>query len=145
MPTIEKVLHDFPNRKFLIDNKSENNLEVAKGLAYMIQDIKHQVMFTFDLAADLKESEIMVNCLHPASLMDTKMVFDTDYFGSPMSTVDEGTAAVEYLAASTDLDGVSGEYFDGRQRSRANPQAYDKHAQRQLRMLSEQLTHLRDL
>jgi len=93
----------------------------------------------------LKESGIMVNCLHPASLMDTKMVVDTDYFGSPMSTVDEGAQAVAYLAASSDLDGVTGEYFDGKQRSRANSQAYDKQALRQLRMLSEQLTHLRDL
>jgi hypothetical protein len=86
----------------------------------------------------------MVNCLHPASLMDTKMVFDTDYFGSPMSTVEEGAQAVEYLATSADLDGVTGEYFDGKQRSRANSQAYDKETRRQLQILSEQLTHLRD-
>jgi NAD(P)-dependent dehydrogenase (short-subunit alcohol dehydrogenase family) len=115
------------------------------GLRAYMQSKLAQVMFTFDLAADLKESGIMVNCLHPASLMDTKMVFDTDYFGSPMSTVDEGAQAVAYLAASSDLDGVTGDYFDGKQRSRANSQAYDKQARRQLRILSEQLTHLRDL
>ena len=33
MPTLEGVLRVFPNRKFLIDNKSGNNLEVAKRLA----------------------------------------------------------------------------------------------------------------
>jgi len=97
-------------------------------------------MFTFDLAVDLKESGITVNCLHPASLMDTKMVFETDYFGGPMTTVDEGAQAVAYLAASSDLDEVTGEYFDGKQRSRANSQAYDPKARRQLRMLSEHLT-----
>jgi NAD(P)-dependent dehydrogenase (short-subunit alcohol dehydrogenase family) len=114
------------------------------GLRAYRQSKLAQVMFTFDLAADLKESGITVNCLHPASLMPTKMVLETDYFGSPMSAVDEGAGAVEYLAASPDLDGVTGEYFDGKQQSRANPQAYDKQARRRLRMLSEQLTHLRD-
>ncbi len=33
MPTLEEVLRDFPGRKFLIDNKSGNNLEVADMLA----------------------------------------------------------------------------------------------------------------
>ena len=32
MPTLEEILRDFPNRKFLIDNKSGNNLGVAKML-----------------------------------------------------------------------------------------------------------------
>jgi len=110
------------------------------GLRAYMQSKLAQVMFTFDLAVDLKESGITVNCLHPASLMDTKMVFETDYFGGPMTTVDEGAQAVAYLAASSDLDEVTGEYFDGKQRSRANSQAYDPKARRQLRMLSEHLT-----
>jgi len=41
------------------------------------------VMFTFDLAEDLRESGITVNCLHPASHMNTRMVLEIDYF-SPM-------------------------------------------------------------
>jgi NAD(P)-dependent dehydrogenase (short-subunit alcohol dehydrogenase family) len=98
------------------------------------------VMFTFDLAEELRESGITVNSLHPASLMPTRMVLETDYFGSPMSTIEEGAQAVEQLAASPDVEGVSGEYFDGKQRGRANPQAYDKEARRRLKMLSHQLT-----
>jgi NAD(P)-dependent dehydrogenase (short-subunit alcohol dehydrogenase family) len=98
------------------------------------------VMFTFDLAEELGESGITVNSLHPASLMPTKMVLETDYFGSPLSTIDQGAQAVEQLAASTDLEGVSGEYFDGEQRGRANSQAYDKEARLLLKMLSNQLT-----
>ncbi|MEJ2658208.1 MAG: SDR family NAD(P)-dependent oxidoreductase [Desulfobacterales bacterium] len=101
------------------------------------------VMFTFDLAEELKESGITANSLHPASLMPTRMVLETDYFGSPMSTIEEGAQAVEQLAASPDLDGVSGEYFDGKQRGRANSQAYDREARRRLQMLSNQLTGLK--
>jgi NAD(P)-dependent dehydrogenase (short-subunit alcohol dehydrogenase family) len=101
------------------------------------------VMFTIDLAEELKESSVTVNSLHPASLMPTRMVLETDYFGSPMSTMEEGAQAVEQLAVSPDVEGVSGEYFDGKQRGRANPQAYDKGARQRLKMLSDQLVGIK--
>ena len=47
-----------------------------------------QVMFTFELAERLRGSGVTVNALHPASLMDTRMVRET--FGRSMSTVEEG-------------------------------------------------------
>jgi NAD(P)-dependent dehydrogenase (short-subunit alcohol dehydrogenase family) len=99
-----------------------------------------QVMFTFDLAETLKEDQITVNCLHPASLMNTKMVYES--FGYTLSTVEDGVKALMYLAASPDLDDVTGKYFDQQREARANAQAYDSAARRQLRQLSEQLTGL---
>src|SRR5215211_7305373 len=80
-----------------------------------------QVMSTFDLAEALEGSGVTVNSLHPATLMDTKMV--RECFGRSMSTVQQGADAVVYLATSSDLDSVTGEYFDGKQRARANAQA----------------------
>jgi NAD(P)-dependent dehydrogenase (short-subunit alcohol dehydrogenase family) len=114
------------------------------GLRAYRQSKLAQVMFTFDLAEELSESGITVNSLHPASLMNTKMVLETDYFGGPMSTVEEGAHAVEYLATSPELDAVTGEYFNGEHRARANAQAYDKEARRRLRMLSQELTRLKE-
>lgn len=99
-----------------------------------------QVMFTFDLAETLKEEQITVNCLHPASLMNTKMVYES--FGYTLSTIEDGVNALMYLATSPDLDGVTGKYFDQQQEARANAQAYDLAARHQLRQLSEQLTGL---
>ncbi len=101
-----------------------------------------QILFTFDLAGELKESGIAVNCVHPASLMNTNMVLRSHYFRSPLSTVEEGAEAVEYLALSPELEGVTGEYFSGKQRSRANAQAYDATARMRLRALSEKLAGL---
>ncbi len=109
------------------------------GLRAYRQSKLAQVMATFDLAEDLKGSGVTVNCLHPASLMNTAMVIKSDYFGGSMTTVQEGAAAVEYLAMSPELDDVTGEYFNGKRRARANAQAYDEEARRQLRVLSEQL------
>jgi NAD(P)-dependent dehydrogenase (short-subunit alcohol dehydrogenase family) len=114
------------------------------GLRAYRQSKLAQVMFTFDLAEELSESGITVNSLHPASLMNTKMVLETNYFGGPMSSVEEGAYAVEYLATSPELDAVTGEYFDGEHRARANAQAYDKEARRRLRMLSQELTRLKE-
>jgi NAD(P)-dependent dehydrogenase (short-subunit alcohol dehydrogenase family) len=96
-----------------------------------------QIMFTFELAERLSGTGVSVNALHPASLMDTKMVQET--FGYTMSTVEEGTEAVVRLAASPELEGVTGRYFDGRREARADGQAYDKEARQRLWELSEEL------
>jgi NAD(P)-dependent dehydrogenase (short-subunit alcohol dehydrogenase family) len=96
-----------------------------------------QIMFTFELAERLSGAGVSVNALHPASLMDTKMVLDT--FGYTMSTVEEGTEAVVRLAVSPELEGVTGRYFDGTREARADGQAYDKEAKQRLWELSEEL------
>lgn len=93
------------------------------------------VMFTFDLARELEGSAVTVNALHPASLMDTKMV--REWFGRPRTSVEEGARAVERLVISEQLKGVTGKYFDGVQRARASAQAYDEEARRRLRELTE--------
>ena len=96
-----------------------------------------QIMFTFELAERLSDTGVSVNALHPASLMDTKMVQDT--FGYTMSTVEEGTEAVVRLAVSPEVEGVTGRYFDGTREARADGQAYDKEARQRLWELSEEL------
>jgi NAD(P)-dependent dehydrogenase (short-subunit alcohol dehydrogenase family) len=99
------------------------------------------VMFTFDLAGELEGTGVIANSLHPASLMDTKMVFET--FGSASSSVREGTDATVRLAISPELRRVTGRYFDGQREARAYEQAYDPEARERLRRLSEELTGLR--
>jgi NAD(P)-dependent dehydrogenase (short-subunit alcohol dehydrogenase family) len=96
-----------------------------------------QVMFTFQLAERFSGTGVTANALHPASLMDTKMVHDT--FGYTMSTVEEGAEAVVRLAVSQQVEGVTGRYFDGTREARANRQAYDAEARRRLWALSEEL------
>ena len=96
-----------------------------------------QVAFTFELAERISDTGVTVNALHPASLMDTKMVRDT--FGYTMSTVEEGAEAVVRLAASQQVEGVTGRYFDGTREARANRQAYDPQARKRLWALSEEL------
>jgi NAD(P)-dependent dehydrogenase (short-subunit alcohol dehydrogenase family) len=95
-----------------------------------------QIMFTIDLAEELKADGVTVNCLHPASLMDTKMVLE--WFGHTMSTVKDGVDSLMNLATSTALEGVTGKYFDQKKESRAHAQAYDPAARARLRRASEE-------
>ena len=99
-----------------------------------------QIMFTLELAEKLGGSGVTVNALHPATLMDTKMVRDS--FGTVMSSVDEGKEATLRLVSSPDLDGVTGRYYDGQRESTADQQAYDADARRRLWELSEALCGL---
>jgi NAD(P)-dependent dehydrogenase (short-subunit alcohol dehydrogenase family) len=93
------------------------------------------VMFTFDLAERLSgDGEVTVNALHPASLMNTKMVYES--FGYTMSTIEDGVEATLRVAIDPELDGVSGRYFERLQESEAHEQAYDEVARRRLRRLS---------
>jgi hypothetical protein len=98
-------------------------------------------MFTFDLARELDPATVIANCLHPATYMATTMVWQSGV--TPLSTVEEGAEAILNLAASEELNGRSGEFFNGPLPSRANPQAYDEGARERLRVLSLNLTGLR--
>ena len=101
-----------------------------------------QIMFTFDLAEELAGRDISVTSLHPATYMNTTMVRLSGV--QPISTVEEGGAAILQLVRSSELAGKSGLYFDGMRLSRANAQAYDPAARRRLRKLSFALVGLAD-
>jgi NAD(P)-dependent dehydrogenase (short-subunit alcohol dehydrogenase family) len=103
------------------------------GLRAYRQSKLCQIMFTFELAA--RRPDLVVNALHPGSLMDTKMARDT--FGRTLSTVAEG---VEATAALVERDDVTGRYFDGLRESRADAVAYDEAARRRLWDVSAELT-----
>jgi NAD(P)-dependent dehydrogenase (short-subunit alcohol dehydrogenase family) len=99
-----------------------------------------QIMFTIDLADELKGSDVTVNSLHPATYMNTTMVRAGGI--TPISTVEQGGEAILHLADGDDVAGKTGLFFNGMQQARANPQAYDEAARQRLRALSFELTGL---
>ena len=58
------------------------------GVRAYCQSKLAQILFTFDLANELAERDVTVNCLHPATYMDTTMVRLSGV--RPMSTVEQG-------------------------------------------------------
>ena len=99
-----------------------------------------QIMFTIDLADELRGCGVTVNALHPATYMDTSMVRAAGI--TPWSTVEEGAEAILNLATSPALEGHSGLYFNGLREARADSQAYDPEARRRLKAISLELTGL---
>jgi NAD(P)-dependent dehydrogenase (short-subunit alcohol dehydrogenase family) len=109
------------------------------GRAYA-QSKLAQIMFTIDLADELKGSGVTVNSLHPATYMNTTMVREGGI--TPISTVEQGGDAILHLAAGDDVSDKSGRFFNGMREAQANPQAYDADARKRLRTLSVELTGL---
>jgi NAD(P)-dependent dehydrogenase (short-subunit alcohol dehydrogenase family) len=99
-----------------------------------------QIMFTIDLASELKGTGVTVNSLHPATYMNTTMVRQGGI--TPISTVEQGGEAILHLVRGDDVANKSGLFFNGMHEAQANPQAYDEIARKRLRKLSLELAGL---
>lgn len=97
-----------------------------------------QILYTFDLAEELKDRGVTVNALHPATLMNTTMVREMAY--RPQTSVEEGADAIMQLAVSPMVEGITGKFYNGLNITRPNNQAYDLKARARLKALSEELT-----
>jgi NAD(P)-dependent dehydrogenase (short-subunit alcohol dehydrogenase family) len=99
-----------------------------------------QIMFTFDLADELRDRCVTATCLHPATYMPTKMVIESGI--NPTSSLEDGVRATLRLVVDPQLDGVTGRYFNGLRQAEPHRQAHDPEARRQLRELSDRLCGL---
>lgn len=145
LPTLEESA---PARIVNVASRSQRRLDFgnlmledgySSGRAYG-QSKLAQIMFTFELAAELEGTGVTVNALHPATLMDTDLV--TDMGMEPRATVDEGAQAVVHLVDGEDVG--SGAYYDRLSRTRAHDQAYDSAARERLEEVSRRLAGLDD-
>jgi NAD(P)-dependent dehydrogenase (short-subunit alcohol dehydrogenase family) len=99
-----------------------------------------QIMATIDMAAELRDTGVTVNALHPASLMPTRMVRE-GWPGRTLSTLEDGGTATLRLILDEGLATTTGRYFDSTtpEPVEPNPQAGDAEARKRLRELSDRL------
>jgi NAD(P)-dependent dehydrogenase (short-subunit alcohol dehydrogenase family) len=120
-----------------IDFRDVMLTEDYDGMRAYRQSKLAQILFTIDLAAELDLTGVTVNALHPATFMPTKIVA-----GPTASTIAQGVEATMRLITAPAAETGSGRFFNSLQEARANDQAYDPEARRQLRELSAKLTGL---
>jgi NAD(P)-dependent dehydrogenase (short-subunit alcohol dehydrogenase family) len=100
------------------------------GLAYCRSKLA-LAAWTFDLAEEL--DGVAVNCIHPATYMDTAMVREAGI--KPWSTAEEGGDAVLRLATE---DTGTGRFFNGTSEADAHKDAYDTEVRRRLREVTDE-------
>jgi retinol dehydrogenase 14 len=105
------------------------------------------VLFTYELARRLGATGVTANCLHPG-VVATKLM--ADYMNVPLvggaiartfgGSVEKGAETSVYLAASREVEGVTGRYFVGQRETRSSPASYDVTLQQRLWEESARLT-----
>jgi NAD(P)-dependent dehydrogenase (short-subunit alcohol dehydrogenase family) len=118
-----------------------------KGMAHYSLTKLLNIHFTYELARRLEGTGVTANTLSPgftASGLGRNFGpvsrFVMKRFGR---TADKGADTVVYLAASPEVEGVTGAYFNKRNVERTSPESYDAAAAARLWALSEDLTRPR--
>jgi NAD(P)-dependent dehydrogenase (short-subunit alcohol dehydrogenase family) len=100
------------------------------------------ILFTHELARRLEGSGVTANAVHPGVVATGLLA---DYMGMPAgrrsfgSTPERGAEPLVYLAASPEVAGVSGRFFDRCEETRSSAASYDEAAARRLWEESERL------
>lgn len=89
---------------------------------------------TIETASQLKEKDVTVNALHPATYLPTKIV------PNPISKMEVGVNAVCQLAIAEKMENTTGKYYFETREDRALEQAYDSNERKKLMALSFELT-----
>ena len=108
------------------------------------------IMFTYELAERLRGTGVTVNCMHPGSV-NTNMgrserglgILLFRAFKPFMRSPEKGADTLVYLAASPDVEGVTGRYFNDREVTESSEESYDRTLRKKLWEASEELTGLK--
>lgn len=102
------------------------------------------ILFTYKLAEKLEGTGVTVNCLHPGAVR-TDLVRKYPILGKiwkyfPLFiSSEEAAETVTYLAASPEVEGVSGKYFNGKEKQSSSSRSYDDKLQEKLWKVSKNL------
>jgi NAD(P)-dependent dehydrogenase (short-subunit alcohol dehydrogenase family) len=121
-----------------------------RGFQAYAQSKLCNVLFTYELARRLDGTGVTANCLHPGVIAsgfgkNQPGLFDLGVrIVAPLLTsAEKGARTSLYLAESSEVQGVSGKYFDSDTREiRSSKVSYDGEAQKRLWEISEKMVAL---
>ncbi len=107
------------------------------------------LLFTYELARHLAGTGVTVNAVHPGSVATGfgennpgPMRVSMRIFHQFSLTPVQGADTIIYLAASPEVEGITGKYWTNRTAVASSPESYDEAAQKRLWSVSAQLTGL---
>jgi NAD(P)-dependent dehydrogenase (short-subunit alcohol dehydrogenase family) len=133
-----------------------NDLQLTQGYTGTIANNQSQlarVLFTYELARRLENTDVTANCLHPGSVRTdimrdmpkpVRLLADTllcPFFKSP----EQGAETILYLATSPEVETVSGRYFVNKRPVLSFGDSYNSELAKRLWTMSEWLTGLYDI
>lgn len=103
------------------------------------------LLFTYELADRLKGTGVTVNALHPGVVATNFgknlgwLQFGWKIMSPFISTTEQGARTTLYLATSSEVERVSGQYFINCQARKSSPRSYDEAVRQRLWQLSQEL------
>ena len=107
------------------------------------------LLFTYELARRWRGTGVTATCVHPGVVASSFWDRNTDWlswagwlFKWAYKSPESGARGSLYLATSSEVDGVTGAYFDGTEQVIPQPKAYDEQTARRLWERSAEMTGL---
>jgi NAD(P)-dependent dehydrogenase (short-subunit alcohol dehydrogenase family) len=107
------------------------------------------ILFTYELSRRLEGTGVTVNVLHPGFVATNMYQNSGKLFKllRPLISLlakspEEGAETSIYLATSTEMEGVTGKYFNKKRAVRSAPASYDEAAAQRLWKISSEMTSL---
>ncbi|MEM5770925.1 MAG: SDR family NAD(P)-dependent oxidoreductase, partial [Bacillota bacterium] len=108
------------------------------------------IMFTYSLSERLAGTGVTVNCLHPGAVATNIGVSRNANFVKTIRriikpfflTAEKGAETVIYLAASPEVERITGKYFVRKHMVPSSKLSYDEETAKRLWDLSEQMTRI---
>jgi NAD(P)-dependent dehydrogenase (short-subunit alcohol dehydrogenase family) len=139
--------HRFGGGSLNFDNLQGDKSYSMGGFGVYGQSKLCNIMFTYELARRLQGTNVTVNALHPGNVRtgfghNNRGIMDmvTNLFQMFGLTPEQGADTIIFLASSSDVEGISGQYFDKRKAVRSSDGSYDEAAQKRLWAISEDMT-----
>lgn len=142
---VSSIAHQFAGKIDFDDLQFER--KSYSGFTAYGQSKLMNVLFTYELARRLEGSNVTANCLHPGGVA-SNFADNTGgilriaawFFKNTFAISSEkGAATSIYLAASPEVEGVSGKYFDNKKEKSSSKISYDEAVQKQLWEMSEKI------
>lgn len=123
--------------------------DTYRGLSAYGQSKLANVLFTYELARRLESERVTANVLHPGFVATNFAKNNGGLFKLILPLVglfalspEKGAQTMLYLATSSEVEGVSGKYFNKSRAVKSSTESYDENVARRLWQVSEEMSGL---